>query len=67
MERIIRPVLFGRHVGQGSSDELGSPGRLALAGEARSDPEPGEPGIARRLIDKHTRRLRVFVDQRLLV
>ena len=46
VDRAIHPAgLLGRHVGQRAGDRLWRLGRLPLARQARSDPEPQEPGL----------------------
>ena len=55
--------LFRCHVGECSGDELGSLGRLALAGKARSNPKARQPNLTGRGFNQNIGRLDVFVNQ----
>jgi len=61
------PGLLGGHVGERAGDGLGRLGRLALAGEARGDAEPGEPHLSARAVHQNIGRLDVLVDEATLV
>ena len=57
------PGLFGSHIGERASDELGRLGRLTLAQQTRGDAEPGEARQSVRAIDQDIGRLDVLVDE----
>ena len=68
VDRAVHPPgLFGRHVGKRSGDDLGRLGRLALAGQARSDAEPGEPHLSIRAVHQDIGWLDVLVDEAALM
>ena len=58
--------LLGRHVGERAGDDLRRSGILALARQARRDPESGQPHAAGR-VEEHVRRLDVLVNEAALV
>src|SRR5580658_750321 len=64
---IHSPGLFGRHVGQGSGDELGGPGGLPLARKRRGYSKTREPSMTGRGVDKDIRGFQIFVDHRPIV
>jgi hypothetical protein len=63
----MRPGLLGRHIGERARDHLGRLGRQALARQARSDAEAGQPDLAGRHIGEHMARLDVLMDDAALM
>ena len=62
IDRAVHPAsLFRRHVSERAGNDLRRRGRLALVRQPGRDPESGEPDVAE-VVDKHVRRLDVFVD-----
>src|SRR3984957_17650265 len=58
--------LFGRHVGEGTGDDLRRCGGLTLLRKLRSDPEAGEPYIPS-VVDQHVLRFDVLMYKTALV